>query len=59
MKAKLEAVSSDLAELDQEFYAYVVLSSGLTVYEEMAEQVDQMIATRSTGALQLTSGGAS
>ncbi|OOB90727.1 hypothetical protein [Rathayibacter sp. VKM Ac-2630] len=57
VKAKLEAVSSGLAELDQEFYAYVVLPNGRTVYEETAQQVDQMIATRSVGALQLTSGG--
>lgn len=53
VKAKLEAVESGIAEFDQEFYGYVVLPSGRTVYEETSEQVATMIANRVPGRLML------
>lgn len=53
VKAKLEAVESGIAEFDQEFYAYTVLPSGRTVYEETSEQVKTMIDTGMPGRLML------
>lgn len=56
VKAKLEAVQSGIAEFDAEFYAYTVLPSGRTVYEETAEQVGSMIASGMPGRLMLEVG---
>ena len=53
VKAKLEAVEAGIAEFDQEFYAYTVLPSGRTVYEETAEQVAVMIRSGMPGRLML------
>lgn len=53
VKAKLEAVESGIAEFDQEFYGYMVLPSGRTVYEETAEQVSAMIKTGTPSRLML------
>jgi hypothetical protein len=55
VKAKLEAVESGIAEFDQEFYGYMVLPSGRTVYDDTQEQVAQMIASRAPGRLMLES----
>lgn len=55
VKAKLEAVEAGIAEFDQEFYAYTLLPSGRTVYEETAEQVSDMIATGMPGRLMIES----
>lgn len=43
VKAKLEAVEAGIAEFDAEFYAYTVLPSGATIYEQTSAQVTQMI----------------
>ncbi|MFC4225459.1 hypothetical protein [Lysinibacter cavernae] len=53
VKAKLEAVASGIAEFDQEFFAYVVLPSGQTVYEQTHEQVSRMISSQTPGPLML------
>jgi len=53
VKAKLEAVEAGIAEFDQEFYAYTVLPSGRTVYEETADQVAVMIQSGMPGRLML------
>lgn len=53
IKAKLEAVESEIAVFDQEFYGYVVLPSGRTVYEETSRQVGDMIASGRPGRLML------
>lgn len=53
VKAKLEAVEAGIAEFDQEFYAYTVLPSGRTVYEETAEQVSVMIKSGMPGRLMI------
>lgn len=53
VKAKLEAVESGIAEFDQEFYGYMVLPNGHTVYEDTSEQVSKMIATGNPSRLML------
>lgn len=45
VKAKLEAVESGIASFEQEFFAYLVLPGGRTVYEETAAQVATAIDT--------------
>jgi hypothetical protein len=56
VKAKLEAVQAGIAEFDQEFYAYTLLPSGRTVYEETHEQVAVMIQTGMPSQLMLGTG---
>lgn len=53
VKAKLEAVETGIATFDEEFYAYTVLPSGRTVFEETSEQVATMIATGMPGRLMI------
>jgi hypothetical protein len=53
IKAKLEGVAAGVTSFEKEFYAFVVLPSGATVYEATAEQVDWAIATNNTGRLSL------
>jgi hypothetical protein len=51
IKAKLEAVESGISEFEQEFYAFVVLPNGRTMYETTREQVQQMYASNRMKAL--------
>ncbi|TDP92398.1 hypothetical protein EDF62_1605 [Leucobacter luti] len=39
IKAKLEAVESQIATLEQEFFPYLVLPGGRTVFEQVGDQV--------------------
>lgn len=39
IKAKLEAVESRIATLEQEFFPYLVLPGGRTVFEQVGDQV--------------------
>lgn len=41
VKAKLEAVESKITTFEQEFYAFVVMPNGKTLYENTAHQVEQ------------------
>lgn len=45
IKAKMEAVECGIAEFDQEFMAYVVLPSGMTVGETLAPQIEHAYST--------------
>jgi hypothetical protein len=45
VKAKLEAIRAGVATFDEEFYAYTVLPTGNTIYEETSTQVEEMIAS--------------
>lgn len=56
VKAKLEAIESGIATFDQEFFAYTVLPSGRTVFEETGTQVATMIASGMPGQLMLEGG---
>jgi hypothetical protein len=56
VKAKLEAVESGIASFEEEFYAYTLLPSGRTVFEETSEQVTTMISTGMPGRLMLEAG---
>lgn len=56
IKAKLESVECGIATFEQEFYAFVILPSGRTVYEESHETVKQAYLTGTTPPLLLTSG---
>jgi hypothetical protein len=56
VKAKLEAVESGIAEFSQEFYGYLVLPSGRTVFDDTIAQVSAVIEAGSTGRLMLESG---
>lgn len=40
IKAKLESVESGIASFEEEFYAFIMLPSGKTVYEESYEAVN-------------------
>lgn len=51
VKAKLEAVESGVAEFEAEFFAYIVLPSGRTVYEEAAPVVEQAYLTGAVAPL--------
>jgi len=53
VKAKLEAVETGIASFEEEFYAYTLLPSGRTVFEETSEQVSSMIQTGMPGRLML------
>lgn len=53
IKAKLEAVESQIASFDEEFFAYLVLPNGQTVYEQVHEQVALSIDTGSAPRLQI------
>ncbi len=53
VKAKLEAVQSGIASFEEEFYAYTVLPSGRTVFEETSVQVAQMIDSGMPGQLMI------
>jgi len=41
IKAKLESVESGIATFEEEFYAFIMLPSGKTVYEESYEAVNR------------------
>lgn len=56
VKAKLEAVETGIASFEEEFYAYTLLPSGRTVFEETSEQVSSMIQTGMPGRLMLEAG---
>lgn len=51
IKAKLEAVEAKIAEFEQEFYAFIVLPNGHTMYEETREQVAQIYTSNRMKAL--------
>jgi len=53
VKAKLEAVESEISTFEQEFYAHLVLPNGQTVFESTAHQVATMIQTGDQGPLML------
>lgn len=53
IKAKLEAVESQIASFDEEFFAYLVLPNGQTVFEQVHDQVVQSIETGATPRLQI------
>jgi len=53
IKAKLEGVAAGVTSFEKEFYAFIVLPSGQTVYEATGEQVDHAIMTGYTGHLAL------
>lgn len=53
VKAKLEAVESEISTFEQEFYAHIVLPSGRTVFEETGARVAQMIERGDSGPLML------
>ncbi len=53
VKAKLEAVESDISTFEQEFYAHLVLPSGQTVFEATAQQVSRMVESGDRGPLML------
>jgi hypothetical protein len=53
VKAKLEAVESEISTFEQEFYAHLVLPSGETIYEATAAQVDRMLTTGARGPLMI------
>jgi hypothetical protein len=55
VKAKLEAVESQISTFEEEFYAHIVLPSGRTVFEETNVAVQNMIATGNRGPLMLES----
>ncbi|WIB65359.1 hypothetical protein [Curtobacterium sp. MCBD17_040] len=58
VKAKLEAVESGIGEFDAEFYAYLVLPNGRTMFEETRDQVIHAIEAGATGRLMLEAPGA-
>lgn len=45
LKAKLEAVASGVATLEEEFMAYIVVPGGKTVGEEIIPQLDKLPAS--------------
>ncbi len=51
IKAKLEAVETGIATFEQEFLAYVVLPSGVTVGEYLAPQIEETYRTGRMPAL--------
>ena len=53
VKAKLEAVESEISTFEQEFFAHLVLPNGRTVFESASQQVESMIATGHRGPLML------
>lgn len=56
VKAKLEVIDSGLATFEEEWFAYLVLPGGGTVFEQAAEQYRASIATgRSVPLLEVTS----
>lgn len=57
IKAKLEAVESRVAEFDQEFFPYLVLANGQTVFEHVGAQAIASIETGTAPRLQIEAGG--
>lgn len=55
VKAKLEAVESEISTFEQEFYAHLVLPNGKTVFESTSHQVATMLNTGDQGPLMLES----
>ena len=53
VKAKLEAVETGIATFEEEFYAYTVLPSGRTIFEETSEQVAEQLASGRPAPLML------
>lgn len=53
VKAKLEAVESEISTFEQEFYAHLVLPSGETIFEATSAQVDRMLSTGERGPLMI------
>lgn len=44
VKAKLEAVDSDISTFDQEFMAHIVMPNGLTIGEQMLHKLPEFLA---------------
>ena len=57
VKAKLEAVEAGIGEFDQEFFGYLVLPNGRTMFEETHEQVVRALAAGGQGRLMLEAAG--
>lgn len=57
LKAKLEAVQSQIENFEEAFYAHVVMPNGATVYEQTHEQLAQQIADGGYAPLMLGAGG--
>lgn len=53
VKAKLEAVESQISTFEEEFFAHIVLPNGSTVYQSVSGEVQRMIAAGDRGALML------
>jgi hypothetical protein len=51
LKAKLEVVASEIASMEQEFLAYVVLPNGATVGSEIGPKLEQAYSTGKMPAL--------
>ena len=51
VKAKLEAVDAGISTIEKEFFADVLLPGGMTVYEQIAEQIDESYASGKMPAL--------
>lgn len=45
LKAKLEAVNSEIVEFDEEFLAHIIVSGNTTVGDHMVPQMKQALAT--------------
>ncbi len=45
IKAKLEAIESGIASLEDEFLAYIVLPGGSTIGQELEGEIDKIIET--------------
>lgn len=56
IKAKLEAVESNIATFEDEFLPYTVLPNGMTVGEFIQPQIEQAYATQTMPPLLLGSG---
>lgn len=57
VKAKLEAVESGIATIEQEFLPYMVMPNGQTVYEQMQPQLEACVAEGRMPQLQLLGPG--
>lgn len=57
VKAKLEAVEAGIGEFDQEFFGYLVLPNGRTMFEETHEQVVRALTSGGQGRLMLEAAG--
>lgn len=53
VKAKLEAVESEISTFEEEFYAHLVLPSGQTIFEATAIEAGQMMQSGDRGPLMI------